>query len=44
MTQETFTATILEDNRITIPALTAKIKKVRKGKTFRFAIIEEVKV
>ena len=39
---EEFIAVILEDNRITIPKLVAKIKRVKKGKVFKFAIIKEI--
>ena len=39
---EEFIAVILEDNRITIPKLVAKMKKVKKGKVFKFAIIKEM--
>jgi hypothetical protein len=40
---EHFVATILEDHKITIPISPAKIKKIKKGKMFRFTIIDEVK-
>ena len=43
MKQESFIATILEDNRITVPILTVKAKKLAKGKTYRFTVGNEVK-
>lgn len=43
MTDIPFIATLLEEGRITIPRAVVKAKKGKKGKTFRFAILEEVK-